>query len=602
MPHSLSSVFAPQPLAVLVVEDKLTIFAVVAAFLLMLLTVGLVFRRFSANTSDYFRAGAKATWWLAGSSIFMATFSAWTFTGAAGAAFQVGWSLPVMFFSNVLGFLLNAALTAAWLRQLRCVTGADLIRLRFGAGMEQFAAWLGMLSAPLYGGVQLYGLAIFTSTLLGLNVSHAIVVLGFVVLFYAVLAGAWAVLAADFLKMLLLMPIALVLAGACLSRMGGFSGLLAAIHDAGLSEAFAPFKPAAVLHRIDGINPDWFTPGFFFAWYANNIILGSSLNNGFKFLSVKDGREARRAALLAAGLFITGMAIWFIPPITARLLIADEVLAMPLAKPTEGAYAAIAIHLLPAGLVGVVLVGMCAATMSSLDVGLTSLAGNITENIYPAASRLIGVRPLEGRARFYLGKFINFLCAVAVICSALAMARFGRGGIFQILMDVMATLAAPLCTPLALGLFVRRVPVCAAYLSLAAGFVVSFSIYLLPLFGVMPPWSYQAQVGSIIAVSVTAFFGARALCRPDADMAAREAEFFGRRDRPVDFKAEIGEETDGRQLRVIGAFGLVMSAALPLLLIPASSAGHGGKILVVALVTFAIGALMWWRGHKARAR
>ncbi|HEY4301400.1 MAG TPA: hypothetical protein VGM73_11025 [Candidatus Didemnitutus sp.] len=586
------------PLGLLVVQDRFTILAVAAGFLVTLVAVGLVFRRFSANTSDYFRAGGKATWWLAGGSIFMANFSAWTFTGAAGAAFQVGWSLPVMFVSTVVAFGVNAAFTAPWFRQLRCVTGADLIRLRFGPGLEQFAAWLGLLTSPLYGGVQLYGLAIFTSTLLGLNISDTIVVLGLVVLFYAALSGAWAVLAADFLKMLLLMPISVLLAGACLWKLGGFSGLLAAIHRAGLTETFAPFKSAAVLHTIGGIDPNWFTPAFLFAWYANNIVLGNSLNNGFKFLTVKDGREARRAALLAGALFMLGLLLWFIPPITARLLIAGDVEAMPLAKPAEGAYAAIAIHLLPPGLVGLVLVGMCAATMSALDVGLTSLAGNITENIYPAASRRLGVRPLEGRARFYLGKFINLLCALVIIVCALGMARFGRGGIFKILMDVMATVAAPLATPLLLGVFVRRVPACAPYLAIAAGFIVSLSIYLLPTVMALAPWSFQAQVGSVMAVSTTVFFAARAWRRPDAEMMAREVEFFTRRDRPVDFRAEIGEASDGRQLRVIGTFGVVIGAAVLLLLFPTSTAGHTGEVVVVALFTGAIGGFMLWRSRR----
>jgi Na+/proline symporter len=245
-----------------------------------------------------------------------------------------------------------------------------------------------------------------------------------------------------------------------------------------------------------------------------------------------------------------------------------------------------------------VLVGMCAATMSSLDVGLTSLAGNITQNIYPAASRLIGVRPLEGRSRLYLGKFINFLCAVAVVSAALTMAHLGRGGIFKILMDVMATLAAPLTTPLMLGLFLRRVPSLAPYVSIAAGFVVSLSIYLAPLVSSAQPWAFHQQVGAVVATSAVSFLLVRAFLRPDVVAMAREGEFFARRNRPVDFAAEIGVPNDSRQLRIVGVFGMTIGLGVLLLLIPLSSAGHSGKILTVALSTFGIGAVMWWRGGK----
>ena len=585
--------------AAIVLQDKATVFFVIGGYLLMLITVGVVFRHFSKDTSDYFRAGGKAAWWLIGGSVFMRGFSAWTFTGAAGAEFQAGWSLPLMFGANALAFLTVAAVSGAWFRQLRCVTSVDIIRLRFGAGLEQFAAYLGMLTGPIYGGIQLYGLAIFTSILLGTNIYYTIVLLGLVVLFYAGISGAWAVMAADFIKAMVLVPITVLLAVICLHEVGGVGGLLDAIGHAGLTTAFKPVKTPEVLATMTGVNPGWFTWAFFLAWYGNAILLGNEPSSAGRYLSAKDGGGARRAALLAAGLFALGLFIWFIPPMTARLFIADEVAAMPLPKPAEGAYAAIAIHFLPVGLVGLVLVGMCAATMSALDVGLNLLAGNITQNIYPAACRMIRVTPLEGRARLALAKLVTLCCAIAVICCGLAMAKFGRGGIFNILIDVMATIAAPISVPLVLGLFVRRVPLAAPFVSIGAGLLVSLSIYLAPLLLGTKPWVFQGQVGAVVFVSLVSFLLVRALVAPDAETLAREQEFFSRRDRPVDFAAEIGEGNDGRQLLIIGAFGTALGLAILLLLIPASSTGHAGKICAVALSTLSIGALMTWLGLKA---
>jgi Na+/proline symporter len=579
-------------------QDKPTVFAVIGVYLLTLIIIGLVFRRFSRNTSDYFRAGGMAAWWLLGGSIFMRGFSAWTFTGAAGAAFQAGWSLPLMFGANALALILVGVFTAGWFRQLRCVTSVDIVRLRFGAGIEQFAAYLGMFSAPIYGGIQLYGLAIFTSILLGANIYGTIVILGFVVLFYAGISGAWAVIAADFIKALVLMPITILLAVACLHELGGFSGMLEAVRHAGLTTAFHPVKPPAVLATMSGLTPGWFTWAFFLAWYGNSFLLANDPSSAGRYMSAKDGAGARKAALLAGSLFVVGLLIWFIPPIAARLLIADQVAAMPLPKPVEGAYAAIAIHELPAGLVGIVLVGMCAATMSALDVGLNSLAGNITENIYPAASRALGVAPVQGYPRLILARLVTLGCAIAVIGCALGMARFGRGGIFNILIDVMATLGAPLSVPLVLGLFVRRVPSAAVYLSIALGFCVSFGIFLAPLVAPVSPWVFQNQVGAVVAVSAATFFLVRALVKPDLEAMGREREFFGRRDKPVDFAAEIGAGNDGRQLRVVGTFGLVLGLAILLLLLPASSAGHAAMICTVALFTSAIGFSMLLLGIR----
>ena len=178
------------------------------------------------------------------------------------------------------------------------------------------------------------------------------------------------------------------------------------------------------------------------------------------------------------------------------------------------------------------------------------------------------------------------------------MAHFGRGGIFKILMDVLATLLAPLAMPMLLGLFLRRVPIAAPYVSIAVGFCVSFSIFFAPMVSDATPWPFQYQVGAIIAVSAIAFLLVRALRQPDTAMLEREAEFFSRRDRPVDFAAEIGMANDDRQLRIVGLFGATIGLAILLLLIPASSAGHAGEIVAVSLSTFAISGLMLWAGRK----
>jgi len=588
---------AAPPIGTIAIEDKATVFAVIAGYLLMLVGVGLAFRRFSKDTSDYFRAGGMAAWWLIGGSVFMRNFSAWTFTGAAGAAFQAGWSLPFMFGANVAAFLSIAIVTGGWFRQLRCVTSVDMVRLRFGAGLEQFAAYLGLVTGPLYGGIQLYGLAIFTSVLLGTNIYTTIAVLGVVVLFYAGISGAWAVMAADFIKALVLLPITILVAVVCLHAVGGVGGLLVAIRHAGLAAEYAPVKEPAVLATMAGVKPGWFTWAFFLAWYGNAVMTANDPSSAGRYLSAKDGGAARRAALLAAGLFVLGLFIWFIPPMTARLLIPGEVAAMPLPKPAEGAYAAIAIHFLPAGLVALVLVGMCAATMSALDVGLNSLAGNITQNIYPAGCRVLGIAPLEGRARLMLGKGVTACCAAVIISCAAGMHRYGSGGIFNLLIEIMATLAAPMSVPLVLGLFLRRVPAAAPFVSMGAGLCVSVAIYLAPFFGAAP-WVFQSQVGTVMAVSAAGFLAVRALVPPGEAALEREREYFSRRDRPVDFAAEIGEGNDGRQLRVVGAFGAALGLAILLLLLPASSAGHWGKICVVAFATCATGSLMLWHGLR----
>jgi len=73
---------------------------VIAGYLILTIVVGLFFKKFSSNTDDYFKGGSKGTWWLVGTSAFMGTFTAWTFTGAAGMAYEAGYSVMFIFLGS----------------------------------------------------------------------------------------------------------------------------------------------------------------------------------------------------------------------------------------------------------------------------------------------------------------------------------------------------------------------------------------------------------------------------------------------------------------------------------------------------------------------
>ena len=119
-------------------------FTVIGIYLLFLLGIGFVFRKFNSNVSDYFRNGCRGTWWLVGTSSFMMGISAYTFTGAAGVAYEAGWSIMILYMANVLGLLVNYLWFAVRFRQMRATTSPEVIRRRFNQSTEQFYSWLSL--------------------------------------------------------------------------------------------------------------------------------------------------------------------------------------------------------------------------------------------------------------------------------------------------------------------------------------------------------------------------------------------------------------------------------------------------------------------------
>ena len=100
-------------------------YAVIAIFFAALVGIGWFFRRFGGDSNQYFRGGGRMSWWLVGTSAFMGAFSAWTFTGAAGLAFDQGLVVLAIYWAGAFGFFCNWAGFAAWLRQTRVITSME---------------------------------------------------------------------------------------------------------------------------------------------------------------------------------------------------------------------------------------------------------------------------------------------------------------------------------------------------------------------------------------------------------------------------------------------------------------------------------------------
>jgi Na+/proline symporter len=335
-----------------------------SVYFAFLLILGGVFAKFNKNLSDFARGGSQLTWWMVGMSILMAGISAFTFTGNASSAFEAGPSLLVIYVANVLGFALGWLYLARRYRQTRAYTTADVIHARFGVGAEQFNIYLGLLLGPLGSAVQLWALAVFVSSVFGFPLVGTIVAIGVITVFYSATGGAWAVIATDFVQGVILLGITSLVGILAFVEVGGVSGFLAYASDPRFAADFALIKPSGQFPS------DRYTWSWALAIFAMQFIGQVHLGSAGRYLAVKDGREASRAALFGMILMAVGSFIWFLPPMVARFLYEAEVLGSGIKDPATIAYAVAARHLLPDGLMGVLIAAMFAATMSSMDSGL----------------------------------------------------------------------------------------------------------------------------------------------------------------------------------------------------------------------------------------
>ncbi len=576
-------------------------YLVIVGYLILIVTVGLVFKKFSSNTDDYFKGGCKGTWWLVGSSAFMSAFSAWTFTGAAGIAYDSGFSAAFIFLGNALGFFVNFLFMGPWLRQMRVTTFPEAIAMRFGETTREFYALYEVPIRILYSAMALYGLGIFCSAVFGYNINLVIIVCGIVVLVYSATGGRWAVMATDFLQGLILVPLTLIISWLCLDAIGGIDNLFQEIESQGLTEEYSMVNSATLFGGA-------YTWGWASAMMAKQFIVFNSMNAAPRYFSVKDGREARKAALLCSILMVLGSVIWFLPPITARLLYPDLVMSFDIGKPAEASYAVASISLLPVGLVGMIVVAILAATMSSMDTGLNTNVAILIKDIYPKIVHYLKWKPRSESELLRYGHLLTWVMGFLIVLLALYFAQQDGEGIFEIMLTVGTLLSMPITIPLLWGLFIRQTPWWAALLSIGCALLFSFISYFeVPLtwFGFSQEfsdgfqWNFQKQFFGVFAAGSFGFL-VSILFAPSRDSEHRQLvdRFMKTIRTPIDFEKEIGLGNDSSQLTAIGRFGAAVAIFVALLLLIPNPLEGRIAILVLALAIGAVSVLMIRAGMK----
>jgi Na+/proline symporter len=563
-----------------------------AVYFAFLLVLGAVFARFNKNLSDFSRGGSRLTWWMVGMSNLMAGISAFTFTGNGSSAFEAGPSMLVIYFANVLGHACGWLYLAHRYRQTRAYTTADIKRERFGVGAEQFGAWMGLFLGPIAAAIQLWALAVFVSAVFGFSITLTIVVIGVITVFYSSSGGAWAVVATDFVQGVILFGITVLIAGLAYQAIGGWEGFAAAWAEPRVAADFTFFKEPG---RFSGDRYTWQWAGVIFVMqFMAQINLGAA----GRYLSVKDGREARRAALFSMMLMAFGTAVWFFPPMVARMIYETQVLESGIKDPATTAYAVVAKNLLPNGLMGVLIAAMFAATMSSMDSGLNAQTSTLVRNVLPRLRSALGLSPLREEGQLRLCRTVSVVLGAVIITYALLLSVQEKIMLFDAYLTINSVIGVPMGLPLLAGLIFRRLPAWSYFVIIAGALLPSiYSLVQQSLGG--EAWTIQQRSFWVLVYGSGATVLVLCLERLSTEASRERVRgFFQKMDTPVDFDREIGGANDETQAVLLGRSVAVMGGLMfGFLLVPNPAAGRW-QIVMLAGSTLLVGAGLWIYGAR----
>jgi solute:Na+ symporter, SSS family len=449
---------------------------ILGLYFLLMIGIGFWSHRQVHDAGDYFTAGGRLPWWLSGVSHHMSGYSAVVFVGYAAIAYSVGFTLYVWWaFAIAVAVTVGAFVIAPRWSRLRVrfhiISPMQYLATRYNVPTQQLLAWSGTLLKFFDVGAKWTAIAIILNVYTGLSLVVGIIITGGVSLIYATVGGLWADALTDFAQFIVQFIAGITLFVVVLAKLGG------------AGEFFGMWSRLPASHHA--IFGGSYTIWFVFAYLLINFFSynGGTWNLAQRFIASPSGTQARKAALLSAGLYLVWPIVLFFP------MWASPIFFPHLADPTQ-VYALMSRNFLPPGLMGLVLAAMFAHTMAMSSSDANAISSVVVGDILPVISQKL--RNLSPRGTLNAARITTI--AFTAISMVIAAESNVFGGVIGLIVTWFGALVGPISIPMLLGLVpaFKRCGPTAAIVSWAGG-LVAFALV---------KYVFIASVAGVVAIPI----------------------------------------------------------------------------------------------------
>ncbi|MFZ9935464.1 MAG: sodium:solute symporter family transporter [Luteolibacter sp.] len=456
---------------------------VLALYLVGTVGIGVLLGRLVKDSSDLFAAGGQSPWWASGLSAFMTMFSANTFVVWGGMAYEHGVVAIVVNLCYGIAALLAGYTVAGRWKRLGIRTPAEFVKNRFGGAALHFYTWAVMIFRLFGAAGALYAIATLmvavtrgsdtAATVQGMPPAlvAAILVFGAVVVVYTMIGGLWAVLMTDVIQFIVLNVAVIFVIPLIIADIGGLG-------------TFLEQAPTGFFSPTSGPKYTWF---FLFGWVAiHYFMIGAEFAFVQRYICVPTPSDARSGTLLFGFLYLFSPFLWLLPPLLWRVQspIPEGATAGVIRGLKEEAYIKSCRHVLPVGMIGLMMAAMFSATASLVSSQLNVFSGVLTHDIYRPLRKAVTEKGL-----LTAGRVFTVLLGALIAGIALLIPRLG--GAEKMIVAVTELMVVPLLAPILWGLLSRRVEASALWLT--AGICIPLGLLL--HFGFAEPGSDAKGAG-----------------------------------------------------------------------------------------------------------
>jgi SSS family transporter len=448
------------------------------AYLSLIVAMGWYFSKRNNNSDDYFLAGKRVPWWAAGLSIYATMLSAITYLSQPALAYSFDWQAYFGYLTILMMAPVVIVFYLPFYRRLNITTAYEYLEQRFNLATRMFGSVSFVLFQLARMGIVVYLPALALSTVIGMDIYLAIVLMGILAIIYTVLGGIEAVIWTDVLQVVVLL-IGLVV-GLCyiFVDIGDFDYLLStAIND----------------NKLQLIDWRWSTTevvtwSLFLGSFALNIAPYTTDQAVVqRYLTTPTEKEAAKSIWLSGILSIPAGFLIFSMGTFLYVYFKQHPELLSIGMENDQVFPIFIANQLPAGMAGLVIAGIFSASMSSLDSSMHSVSTVVTVDFYKRFTK-----NFSEASSLSMGRWVTLVVGFLGTLVACIMALYPVASLFFLFQEILGLFGSAVAAVFILGVFTKRTngpgALTGALISLMAvvwvKYATSLNFYIYPLVGI----------------------------------------------------------------------------------------------------------------------
>jgi SSS family solute:Na+ symporter len=450
--------------------------AIIIVYFAMVLGIGFYLKRFTKSGKDFFLAGREMTAWVAGLSFISANLGALELMGWAAATYQYGILAAHWYWIGAIPAILFLGLVMMpfyYISKTHSVPG--YLQLRYGESARGLAAVMFAFMTILMAGIDMYAMALVMKVVLGWDIHFSIWVSAMTVAIYVALGGLFSAIFNEVLQFFLIWLGALLIPLLGLIETGGWSGLVARIHQ--------NFPQGDYTH-LWGPTASFADNPMGIHWTGLVLGLGWVISFGYwttdflvvqRVIAAKDIRAAKMAPIIGSFFKMAVPFIVILPGLLALAVLPFTLVPESAVGPGQHSYNEVLPLMLARycgpGLLGLGITALIAGFMSGMAGNVSAFATVWTYDLYRSFIR----KGAPDAHYVKVGRWCIILGVLISIGTAYLVMQFKS--IMDYVQALFSFFVAPLFGTVVLGMLWKRVTPAAGFWGLLAGTVSSITMW-----------------------------------------------------------------------------------------------------------------------------